>query len=137
MIILDTNVISEAMRGPLANEHVIAWILAAGGRSVTTVINRAELLAGIALLPDGGRKSDLRSRVVVALDQLGACLPLTTECADHYADIVAHRSRAGRPVGSMDALIAAIARVSGAAIATRDVDGFADLGVDIVNPWDD
>jgi predicted nucleic acid-binding protein len=35
----------------------------------------------------------------------------------------------------MDALIAAIARQNGATLATRDTDGFADLGVELVDPW--
>ena len=39
-------------------------------------------------------------------------------------------------VGDMaDAQIAAICRSHGAAVATRNVDEFSDVGVDVVNPW--
>ncbi|MEZ5411769.1 MAG: type II toxin-antitoxin system VapC family toxin [Acidimicrobiales bacterium] len=135
MIILDTNVISEAMRGPQADSGVLAWLRALPAPPVTTVINRAEILAGIALLPAGARAERLRESAERAFGTLGVCLPLTAECCAHYGDIVATRQRAGRPIGGMDALIAAIAREASATVATRDVDGFSDLGLDLVNPW--
>ena len=37
----------------------------------------------------------------------------------------------------MDALIASIAKFNGAAIATRDVDGFSGIGLTVHNPWAD
>ena len=77
----------------------------------------------------------LRSAALAAFSGLGVCLPLTAECADHYAEIVAERRRSGRPVGSMDALVAAIVRESGGRLATRDTNDFAGLGLDLVNPW--
>ncbi len=55
--------------------------------------------------------------------------------AVHYADIVVERERTGRPISMADAQIAAICRSHGATVATRNVDDFADVGVDIVNPW--
>ncbi|TDE95101.1 type II toxin-antitoxin system VapC family toxin [Occultella glacieicola] len=135
MIILDTNVISEAMRGPRASSVVIAWIRALSEQPVTTVVNRAEILAGVALLPDGARKDLLAGAARAAFDTLGVCLPLLPECAQEYADIVASRRAAGRPIGGMDALIASIARVSGADLATRDVRDFEGVGVDLIDPW--
>ena len=61
MIILDTNVISEAMRGPAADAGVLRWLRSLAETPVTTVINRAEILAGIALLPTGERADQLRA----------------------------------------------------------------------------
>ncbi|MEQ9564964.1 MAG: PIN domain-containing protein, partial [Pseudomonadales bacterium] len=56
MILLDTNVISEAMK-PHPEPTVKAWLNA---QSVETLylssISLAELLFGIAALPDGRRK---------------------------------------------------------------------------------
>lgn len=135
MIILDTNVISEAMRGPQASPRVIAWLRALRQVPVTTVINRAEILAGLALLPEGRRRERLGSAAESAFAGLGVCLPLVPECASEYADIVADRRSAGLPIGGMDALIASIARVAGATVATRYVEDFAGLGVPVVNPW--
>ncbi|CCI54381.1 type II toxin-antitoxin system VapC family toxin [Nostocoides jenkinsii] len=135
MIILDTNVISEAMRGPAADPRVIAWLRSLPQSPVTTTINRSEILAGIALLPDGRRSGLLRQRADAVFLGLGVCLPLTDACASHYADIVANRSRMGRPIGGFDALIAAIARVSRAQLATRDISGFEGTGVELIDPW--
>jgi predicted nucleic acid-binding protein len=49
--------------------------------------------------------------------------------------MVAMRNRMGQPIGVMDALIAAIASVHGAAVATRDTHDFAELGIDVINPF--
>jgi predicted nucleic acid-binding protein len=135
LVVLDTNVISEAMRGAEASPQVIAWLKSLPATPVTTVVNRAEILAGIALLAPGRRRTELRAAAESAFNGLGVCLALTSVAADHYAQIVAHRRDAGRPIGGMDALIAAIARRNGAALATRDVSDFAELGIDLVNPW--
>lgn len=135
VIVLDTNVISEAMRGPDADPGVLGWLRRLPRTPVTTVISRAEILAGIALLPAGARRDRLSTVAARAFGALGVVLPLTTEAAEHYAEIVAVRRAAGAPIGGMDALIAAICRASNATLATRDVSDFAGLGVDVINPW--
>jgi len=66
----------------------------------------------------------------------GRILPFSSEAASSYASIAVDRRRAGRPISHFDAQIAAIARSSGAKIATRNVDDFEGCGVDLVNPWD-
>ncbi len=135
MIILDTNVISEAMRGPAASPTVRTWLGRLDRTPVTTVINRAEILAGLRLLPPGRRRQALTDVATRVFSRLDVCLPLTADCAERYAEIVAVRRRAGRPIGGMDALVAAIALDSGATLATRDIHDFTDLGLDLVNPW--
>ncbi|MFC7486520.1 type II toxin-antitoxin system VapC family toxin [Knoellia sp. CPCC 206453] len=136
MILLDTNVISEVMRGPRADRRVLAWVRSLDTIPVTTVINRAEILAGIAVLPSGQRRDLLEAAAHDAFDGLGVCLPVMPEAASAYARIVAERQGAGHPVGAMDALVAAIATVAGATVATRDVADFADLGLPLINPWE-
>ena len=135
MIILDTNVISEAMRGPKADPRVLDWLRSLRRQPVTTLINRAEIMAGIALLPAGNRRDKLRRAAESAFSTLGSCLPLVPACADEYGDIIAVRRAAGRQIGGMDALIASIARVSGSSLATRDVHDFVGLGIDVIDPW--
>ena len=53
MIVVDTNVISELMRGE-PHPTVLAW-MGAQPRALlfTTQINQAEILCGIAALPEG------------------------------------------------------------------------------------
>jgi predicted nucleic acid-binding protein len=135
VIVLDTNVISEAMRGARADHHVISWLRSLPTTPVTTVINRAEILAGITLLPSGQRRERLLAAAQSAFSGIVSCLPLSPECADHYAEIVAIRRSTGRPIGGMDALLAAIVRHSDAQLATRDIADFEGLELDLINPW--
>ena len=55
--------------------------------------------------------------------------------AGHYAAIASSRERAGRPIAGFDALIAAVCRSRGAALATRNVAGFEGTGIEIIDPW--
>jgi predicted nucleic acid-binding protein len=139
VIILDTNVISELMR-PQPDPSVLAWV-AARPRAMlyTTSINKAEILYGIAALPAGRRRSALAAAAIAMFseDLADRVLPFDDGAADRYADIVAERRRAGRPIEAFDALIAASALAAGAAIATRDIGGFEELGVTLFDPWKD
>lgn len=135
MIVLDTNVVSELARGQGSDARVRVWLRGLAEQPVTTVINRAELLVGITLLPPGARRESIAADIGEVLSNLAVCLPLTLECSDSYAEIVAVRTAMGRPIGTMDALIAAIARVHGAGVATRDIAGFGGLGLRLVDPW--
>ncbi len=135
MIVLDTNVISELMKGPAASPNVVRFVRLLTERPVTTVINRAEILSGVMMLPPGPARSRLHDVAESAFGGLGVVLPLIGECAAQYADIVATRRRTGRPIGAMDAFIAAIAREAAATVATRDLSDFDGLGLDLVDPW--
>ena len=69
-------------------------------------------------------------------DDLPAPLfPFDDSAAAHYAAILDARRRAGRPMTTLDAQIAAIALAAGAAVATRNVGDFTGCGVAIINPW--
>jgi len=48
---------------------------------------------------------------------------------------VVERSLAGEPISGFDAQIAAICRVNQVALATRNTDDFAGLGLELLNPW--
>ena len=134
MIILDTDVMSELLK-PRPDLRVVEWVWRLPTGVATTVFNRVELLAGIHLMPPGRRRDSLSGGLGEVLSQLGVCLPFTPECADRYGSIVSARMRAGRPLGTMDALIAAVALEAGATLATRDVKDFTGLGLELVNPW--
>lgn len=138
MVVLDTNVLSELMR-PAPSEAVLRW--AAGqpaARLFTTTITQAEILFGLALLPDGRRRSGLvaAAEQMFAADFAGRVLPFDAAAATAFAPIAAGRRHKGRPTGAFDAQIAAIAASRGAALATRNVADFLDCGLPIVNPWD-
>lgn len=58
-----------------------------------------------------------------------------SDAAAAYADIAVARRSEGRPISQFDAQIAAIARSTGSAVATRNVVDFEGCGIDLVNPW--
>jgi predicted nucleic acid-binding protein len=137
MIVLDTNVLSELMR-PAPDGRVTGWVAARPAVSLfTTTITQAEILYGVALLPDGRRKQSLSEAVQGLFDEdfAGRVLPFDGAAAHAYAVVAAMRRQAGQPIAQLDAQIAAICRSRGAALATRNTDDFAGCGVDVVNPW--
>jgi predicted nucleic acid-binding protein len=137
MIILDTNVLSELMR-PQPHAHVVDWVTStARSELVVTSITEAEILYGIDILPDGDRRRRLAAAAMemFAADFAGKIVGFDAAAAPHFAVVVGSRRRAGRPIDAMDAMICAIARSAGAVIATRDIAGFADCGVPLIDPW--
>ncbi|GHD05714.1 type II toxin-antitoxin system VapC family toxin [Zhihengliuella salsuginis] len=137
MIILDTNVISELML-PEPSQTVIAWLDQQNSMSLyTTAVTAAELRAGVALLPDGKRRKVLDQYVE---DVLGdyfdlRILPFDVNASPPYAEILACRRSAGRPIHTADAQIAAIARTHSAPMATRNSKDFDGLGLSLIDPW--
>ena len=137
MIILDTNVVSEPLR-PEPDQRVVQWIIENSAAPLfLTAISLAELAAGAAILPDGRRKRDLEEGLEAMLQRLfrGRILPFDADAARAYASICGEAKLAGRNLSTLDAQIAAIARVSGFAVATRDVSPFQSAGVPVINPW--
>jgi toxin FitB len=136
MIIVDTNVLSEEMK-PIPAASELAWFRCQNAVALfTTAVCQAEILVGLARLPDGKRKFDLEvtARSVLGLF-VGRILPFDTVAAAAYAEIVATRQQIGRPINDFDAQIAAIARSRDMALATRNGSDFEGIGLEIIDPW--
>jgi len=139
VIVLDTNVLSEALR-PSPDAGVLNWLGGQSGSSVfTTRMTRGELFYGVRLLPDGQRRRQLLEALQAIFDDdfAGQVLSFDQDAADAFARIAASRKKAGRPISQLDAMIAGITRSRGAGLATRNTKDFDDCGIDIINPWDD
>jgi toxin FitB len=138
MIILDTNVISEAML-PSPSPIVMDWLAARPAFDLaTTTISIAEIRFGLARLPFGRRRTE-RERVFNNFSQRSfgdRIFGFDRLAADAYGELVAARERGGRPLLGFDGLIAAIAASRGLGIATRDARGFDACGIQVVNPWE-
>jgi predicted nucleic acid-binding protein len=137
MIVLDTNVLSELMR-PRPARTVEAWVAAQPAASLfTTAITQAEILYGVALLPEGRRRDGLAAMVdaIFELDLAGRVLPFDGAAAREFAGVAASRRQAGRPMAQADAQIAAIVRSRGAALATRNRADFEACGIRVIDPW--
>lgn len=137
MILLDTNVISEWMK-PLPDPRVIAWLDARPASHLfLPSVAKAEIESGIALLPDGKRKTALQRAAQVVFDEFsGRCLPLDCGTTVEYAAILSLAKRAGHPISVEDAQIAAIACRNSLKLATRNVSAFDCLkDLDLIDPW--
>ncbi|HEY3155877.1 MAG TPA: type II toxin-antitoxin system VapC family toxin [Candidatus Eisenbacteria bacterium] len=137
MTILDTNILSELMR-PKPSETVVGWLGAQPAASLyTTSITQAEILHGLMLLPEGRRRSAFEAAATSMFreDFAGRILSFGTDAALPYARIASERRRAGRPISHFDAQIAAIARSTGATLATRNARDFDGCGVSVIDPW--
>ena len=136
MIVLDTNVVSEAMK-PEPHPAVRDWLNEQAAQTLyLSSVTLAELLFGIAALAQGRRKD----RLTLALDGLlglfkDRVLPFDTDAARHYADLAVTARSAGRGFPTPDGYIAAIAASRGFIVASRDTAPYEAAQVTVINPW--
>ena len=138
MILLDTDVISEAMKAE-AETKVRTWLDQQAAEALfISSVTLAELLFGIGALPDGRRKTALAETLVGLLSLFGdRVLAFDAEAARHYAGIAVAARASGRGFPTPDGYIAAIAAAHGFSVATRDVTPFQAAGLKVINPWRD
>jgi predicted nucleic acid-binding protein len=137
MILLDTDVLSEAMRDA-PDARFAAWLDDQPRLLVwTTAISLLEIRFGIERLPVGRRRTALALALerTIALDIEGRVLPFDQPAAETTAILMAERQRAGRPGDLRDSMIAGIAIAHRATLATRNTRHFADLAVPVIDPW--
>jgi toxin FitB len=139
MIVLDTNVISDAM-STSPNPDVLSWLSNQPSHLLfTTSVSLSEILYGIELLPVGDRRNRLVTTAEAMFARLFAGRVLVYEelAARAFAPIAVARRQCGRPITLFDAQIAAITHANGATLATRNTADFEACGVRLVNPWVD
>ena len=138
MIVLDTNVLSELMRQQPA-AAVLTWANQLNPQEVAiTAMNEAEILQGIARLPDSQRRQQLQQGWETLLSTVfqQQVLPFNSAAAQWFAARVSHREGLGRPISTADAVIAATALAHDGQLATRDTADFDAIGLKLINPWD-
>jgi toxin FitB len=135
--LLDTNVLSELLRSR-PDSTVLAWMASQPTNALfVSAVTQAEMLLGPRLLPAGTRRQRLQQALEAMFreDFAGRILPFDSSCTAPYAEVVAIRRRAGRPMSQFDAQIAAIALSHRLGLATRNVPDFEDCGLKLTNPW--
>ena len=138
MIMLDTNVISEALR-PAPESRVLDWVNTQAMETLyLSAITVAELRFGAALLPSGRRKAKLRSSLENKLLPLftGRVLPFDFAVTEAYAGVMSQARMSGQSISMADGYIAATAAANGMSIATRDTNPFVAAGLQVINPWE-
>jgi predicted nucleic acid-binding protein len=137
MIILDTNVVSELIEAK-PDPAVRAW---ANGQPrhalLTTAITVYELRTGVERLLQSRRRQELEAGIDWALGDLlgGRVLDFDRRAAFAAAEWFGYCRRICRPLQTTDMQIAGIAICRNIPLATRDVDGFADIRVKVIDPW--
>lgn len=135
-MILDTNVVSEAMKGDpsgiirrlLQRHPARTWALAA--------VTVQEITYGLARMPEGSRRSTLTSLWNEVHEVLAVRVyPVDSITAVLAGEILAVRESRGHTIGAPDAQIAATCLQRSEPLATRNLHDFEGLGIDLIDPW--
>jgi len=133
--LLDTNIISEVRKGAKCDASVAAWYDSIDDAEIfLSVLVLGEIRKGVERArPSDPAQARALERWLTAVAESFAERVLTVDqsVADEWG-----RMGAKRPVSTVDALLAATAKVHGMTLATRNVSDVADLGADFVNPFE-
>ena len=135
--LLDTNIPSELTR-PQSDPRVEKWLDNADDeRPFFSVISLGEIFKGITMLPESRRRTQLQQWVDQTLRPWfdDRVLPVNEAIAETWGILAGECQLKGRPLKVADGLIAATALEHKLTIVTRNVKGFSDLGVRVLNPW--
>jgi len=135
LIFLDTNVISETLR-KTPDAAVIAWLVRNDAELALPTVTIAEIAFGIKTIYADPRAARLEQGLAEWRHRFADRIFGFTEAAAlAYADIMSAAVQKGRPMTAPDGMIAAIARINGASIATRNLTDFATTGLELISPW--
>ena len=133
--LIDTNIISEVRKGDRCEPNVAAWYASIDDRDIyLSVLVLGEIRKGVerARAHDSGRARALEAWLSVVRESFGdRVLAVDQKVADEWG-----RMSAKRPVSSIDALLAATAKIHKMTLVTRNVADIADLGAEFLNPFE-
>ena len=136
MIFVDTNVVSETFK-KAPNEAVLAWLVRYDAELALPTVTIAEIAFGIQKIRPDQRADRLEQGLLDWRRRFAdRIFGLTEEAAMTYGQIMGDASRQGRAMSAPDGMIAAIARVNGGRLATRNLTDFETAGLDLTSPWD-
>ena len=136
MIFLDTNVVSETLRKS-PDPAVVAWLVRYDAELALPTVTIAEIAFGIAKIQPDQRAVRLEQGLADWRHRFAdRIFGLTEEAALAYGEIMGAASRLGLGMSAPDGMIAAIARVNGGRLATRNLTDFRTTGLDLNSPWD-
>lgn len=135
MIFLDTNVVSETLK-KAPSENVLAWLVRFDAELALPTVTIAEIAFGIQKI----RPDERADRLAQGLAEwrrrfAGRIFGLTEAAALAYGEIMGQAVREGHPMSAPDGMIAAIVRVNGGRLATRNTRDFTGTGIELIDPW--
>lgn len=134
--LIDTNVISELAR-PKPSKAVLAWFDSIPAEALNiSVLTLGEIRKGIEQMPESARREKLRVWLEHDLIEWfgNRVLPIDIAVSDRWGRLVAQM---GRPVPSIDSLLAATALHHELRMVTRNQKDFNYPGLEVINPWGD
>jgi len=136
LIFIDTNVLSETLRKS-PDSAVLAWLVRHDAELALPTVTIAEIAFGIQKIKPDQRAIRLENGLTEWRRRFsGRIFGLTEEAALAYGDIMGMASRQGMGMSAPDGMIAAIARVNGGRLATRNLTDFKMTGLELIFPWD-
>jgi predicted nucleic acid-binding protein len=135
--LLDTNVPSELTRAQ-SDANVEEWLDTADDEQLfLSVVSLGEILKGLTILPASRRRDELKRWVDDTLRPWfdGRILPVSERIAERWGVLAGECQLKGRGLSMADGLIAATALEHGLTVATRNTRDFAELGVQLFDPW--
>ncbi|MEL0159152.1 MAG: type II toxin-antitoxin system VapC family toxin [Deltaproteobacteria bacterium] len=133
--LLDTNIISEIRKGPRCHPNVAAWYSNLEEESLyLSVLVLGEIRKGIEGLRD--RDAGKANELDLWLEQLqtsfqSQILPVDTAISQEWG-----RLSSLHTVPVIDGLLAATATAHRLVLVTRNTRDFADLGIQLLNPFE-
>ena len=135
--LLDTNIVSETVK-PRPSVRLLGWLEEqTPGDLFLASVTFGELVRGARKLKDSGRRRVYERwiRRDLARQFEGRVLPFDRDAAVVWGEIMGEGDRIGRPRPAADAQIAAVARLHGLTLATRNTRDFEAMGVILLDPW--
>jgi len=133
--LIDTNIISEVRKGAKCDPNVATWYERIDDAEIyLSVLVLGEIRKGVerARVTDAAQARALENWLTSITGSFSErILPIDQAVADEWG-----RMSAARPVPTIDALMAATAKVHRMVLVTRNVSDMADLGADFVNPFE-
>jgi toxin FitB len=123
---------------PRPDPGLIAWLAETDeDRVFVSVVTLGELRYGIERMAVGKRRSRLDTwlRQEVPLRFERRVLSIDSRIADAWGQVIAHGDAIGRPIGAIDAFIAATVMVHSLTLVTRNVSDFEPFAKHVLMPW--
>jgi hypothetical protein len=133
--LIDTNIISEVRKGAKCDAAVAAWYDSIDDANIyLSVLVLGEIRKGVerARSKEPSRARVLERWLETLLESFADhVLPVDQGVADEWGHMSAKRA-----ASTVDALLAATAKVYRMILVTRNVADVADLGADVLNPFE-
>lgn len=133
MYLVDTNVVSE-LRKPRPHGAVLAWLESVDDASLhLATVTLGEIQAGIELTreQDAEKAAEIESWLDQMTDAYNV-LAMDGRAFRYWAKLMHRKSDTLHE----DAMIAAIAKVHGLIVVTRNVADFSSFGIGVLNPFE-